>query len=194
MTDEALFKSAHAAILFALNYCNTEHIERSAMSKASDTSKGGSGKGLVGLDGAAQAGIILSQLRSTGSLYEACIIARLAKKRIPCACGALCCAKHKPNFVWLDAINQVSMEAKSYLDEVREAGKRGLVDIPAMRRAIVAKHFGESVKIKELAKACDVSDVTVSQHIGKLGKFLKKAESEAWQSVEDVLRASGIVG
>ena len=194
MQDESLFKSAHAAVTFAVNYCNTDHVARSPASKAADTHKGSGGKGLVGVDGAAQAGMILAALRTCGAFYEACVIARVAKKRIPCACGSLCCSKSKPNILWMDAVNCAAMEAKAYMERMREDGKRGVADNPAMRRAIVAKHFGEQVKIKELAKACEVSDVTVANHIGKIHKLLKKAESEAWEHIEEILRMQGVVG
>ena len=192
--DDALFKSAHAAITFAVNYCNTEHVERSPASKAADEHKGSGGKGLMGVDGAAQAGMILSNLKTIGALYEACLIARVAKKRVVCSCGSMCCSKSRPNFLWMDAINTVAMEAKQYLEKTREEGKRGVADNPALRRAIVAKHFGEPVKIKELAKACEVSDVTVANHIGKIHKLLKKSESEAWEHIEDILRMHNVVG
>jgi hypothetical protein len=192
--DEPLFKSAHAAVTFAVNYSSTDHVERSPASKAADDHKGGGGKGLIGVDGAAQAGMILSNVRAIGDLYEACIIARVAKKRLVCSCGALCCSRSKPNLLWMDAINNVAMVAKSHLENMRVDGKRGVADNPALRRAIVAKYFGEQVRIKELAKACEVSDVTVSVHIGKIHKLLKRAEHEAWELLEERLRALGVVG
>jgi len=192
--DEPLFKSAHAAITFALNYSNTEHVERSPASKMADTSKGSGGKGLIGLDGAAQSGMIQAELKKTGQFHEACIIARIAKRKLPCSCGAQCCSKHKPNYLWLDAINFIAMEAKRVIDADREVGVRGIMDHPAMRRAIIAKFFGEHVKIGELAKACEVSDVTVASHSGKINKLLKKIEGEAWIMLEEQLRANGVVG
>jgi hypothetical protein len=194
MEDVPLFKSAHAAVTFALHYSNTDHVERSPVSKASDTHKGSGGKGLIGLDGAAQAGMILSVLKSIGELHEAPIISRVSKKRLPCNCGSACCSGYKPNWAWRDSIRFLATEMKSLMDKGREEGKRGVTDNPAMRQAIVAKYFGESVKINELAKACEVSDVTVASHLGKINRLLKKIEGEAWEQLEDQLRAKGVVG
>ena len=194
MEDVPLFKSAHAAMTFALNYSNTSHVERSPVSKASDTHKSSGGKGLVGLDGAAQAGMILAVLKSTGELHEACIISRVSKKKVPCSCGSACCSGHRPNWAWRDSIRFLATEVKLMMDKDREDGKRGVVDNPAMRQAIVAKYFGEPVRIKELAKACEVTDVTVANHLGRINRILKKLESEAWERLEDKLRQDGIVG
>lgn len=191
--DQALFKSAHAAIAFALNYNTTEHVERSPASKMADTVKG-SGNGLVGFDGAGQAGFILAELKRTGPLHEACIIARVAKRNVDCSCGAPCCSKHRPNNQWHEAINYIALEVKTLVDAEREKGKRGVVDNVAMRRAIVAKFFGEHIKIKELANACEVSDVTVANHIGKINRILKKNEGQAWEELEAAFQTSGLVG
>jgi len=192
--DQPLFKSAHAAITFALNYSITDHVERSPASKMADDNKGHGGHGLLGMDGAAQAGLILAELKRTGEFQEACIIARVAKRKIICNCGAECCCKHRPNWQWRDAINSLAMIVKAQMEADRKDGVRGVKDSPVMRQAIVAKFFGERIRVKELAHACDVTEVTVSNHTGKINKILKHAEGEGWNSLEEALRSSGVVG
>jgi hypothetical protein len=189
-----LFKSAHTAITFALNYGITDHVERSPASKMADDRKGSGGHGLIGMDGAAQAGIILAELKRTGAFHEACVIARVAKRKILCNCGAECCCKHRPNWQWRDAINSIAMLVKDQMEEERKEGTRGMKDSPVMRQAIIAKFFGERIRVKELAHACDVTEGTVSNHTGKINKILKHTENEAWNLLEEALRSSGIVG
>jgi hypothetical protein len=187
-----LFKSANAAVKFAVNFGNELHIERSAMNKMADPPKGAD-TGLGGLDGAGQAGMILSMIKGTGEFHEACLIARSAAHRIPCSCGAPCCSKSRPNWEWYEAVNFITMEVKRLIDSERRDGTRGIKDDPAMRRALVSKYFGERIKINELAKACEVTDATVSTHHGKLTKILKKTEGEAWTLIEDRLRYAGLI-
>ena len=192
--DAPLFKSAHSAVTFALNYSITDHVERSPASKMADDNKGHGGLGLLRMDGAAQAGLILAELKRTGAFQEACIIARVAKRKILCNCGAECCCKHRPNWQWRDAINSISMIVKDQMEADRKEGVRGVKDSPVMRQAIVAKFFGERIRVKELAHACDVSDMTISNHTGKINKILKHTENEAWNLLEEALRSSGVVG
>lgn len=188
----ALFKSANAAVKFAINYGLDGQVERSAMSKMSDPPKGVD-CGLSGLDGAGQAGMIRAMIHSTGELQEACIIARAAMRKLPCSCGAPCCSKNRPNWEWYEAINYISLEMKRLLNLERKDGTRGIKDDAAMRRALVAKCFGERIKIGELAKACEVTDLTVSTHHGKITKIIKKTEGEAWNLIDELLRTAGII-
>lgn len=183
-----LFKSANAAVRFAVNYGNDGHIERSAMNKITDTSKGAD----TGLE-QGQAGAIQAMIKGTGEFHEACLIARSAAHKIPCSCGSACCSKYRPNWIWLEAINYLALEIKNVLNKEKSDGTRGITDNPAMRRAIVAKYFGERIKIGELAKAVEVSDATVSSHNGKIIRILKHSEGEAWSLIEERLRIAHII-
>jgi hypothetical protein len=187
----ALFKSANAAVKFAVNYSNSVRLPRSDVSKIADPPKAGINSGLSGLDGAGQAGMILSMISSLGKLHEACLFARCAPQKISCSCGATCCSKFRPNWCWYEAINCLSLSVKEQLELERKEGTRGVQDNPAMRQALVAKFFGERIKIKDLAAACDVTGVTASTHNGKINKILKHAEAEAWHLIEDTFRVRG---
>ena len=184
----ALFKSANDAVKWAVNYGNDGHIERSAMSKMSDTAKGVDNEREQG-----QAGAIQAMMKSTGEFHEACLISRRAAHKITCSCGAPCCSGSKPNWVWHEAINFITMEVKRLIDMERRDGIRGIKDDPAMRRALVAKYFGERIRINELAKACEVADATVASHHGKITKIIKKTEGEAWSLIEERLRIAHII-
>lgn len=188
----ALFKSVNAAVRFALNYANDANVERSAMNKLSDPSKGVD-RGLSGVDGMGQAGMIRAMMHTTGEFHEACLIARAAVHRIPCSCGAPCCSRSRPNFEWHEAVNYISLEVKRLLELERKEGIRGIKDDPALRRTLVAKYFGERIRIKELAKACEITEMTVAGHQGKFTKIIKKAEGEAWDLIDEKLRAAEII-
>lgn len=189
----ALFKSALMAVKFAVNYSNEAYVGRSTVSKIAEPSKG-SENGLIGVEGAAQAGMILSMVKaSTEKMQEACLVARCAAHKLSCSCGAACCSKYKFNWAWYESINFLSIEIKRMLDEERKPGTRGMQDDPALRRALIAKYFGERIRIKELAEACEITDNTVATHSGKITKMLKKSEGEAWAAVEVRLRDAEII-
>ena len=185
----ALFKSALSAIKFAVNYSNEAYIGRSAVSKIADPSKGM----VEGLE-AGQAGMILSMVKSsTDKMQEACLIARCAAHKLSCSCGAPCCSKHKPNWSWHEAIELLSMEVKRVIEEDRKPGTRSIQDSPVMRRALVAKYFGERIRVTDLAQACEITDNTVANHSGRITKILKQTEGSAWSLVEQRLRDAEII-
>ncbi len=82
----ALFRSAHQALLFAYTYADTQHgtagaAERAIALAAKDRygRTPGSSRGLRGLDGAAQAGMIRSLVeRNTPPAFRLAVIARFA--------------------------------------------------------------------------------------------------------------------
>ncbi|HUW44636.1 MAG TPA: hypothetical protein VMW50_02460 [Dehalococcoidia bacterium] len=183
-----LFKSANSAVRWAINYGTDGHIERSAMNKLSNPSVGADSELEQG-----QAGAILAMIKGTGEFHEACLVARSAVHRTSCACGAPCCSKSKPNWIWHESVNYITMEVKRLIDSERRDGTRGATDNPAMRRALVAKFFGERIRINELAKACEVVEATVATHHGKITKIIKKTEGSAWELIEERLRLAGLI-
>lgn len=86
-----LFESAHGALVFAFNFSG-QCYDRPMMNRLASPAVG-SGKGLVGLDGAAQAGMIRAEVQTLGKLAEAIIIARIAPRTVPCHCRSARCAR-----------------------------------------------------------------------------------------------------
>ena len=82
MQDEILFNSAHGALVFAFNFSGQAY-DRPMMNRLATPSVG-TGKGLVGLDGAGQSGFIRAEVKAMGKLSEAIIIARIAPRSTPC--------------------------------------------------------------------------------------------------------------
>src|ERR1700754_5219912 len=97
------FKSAFDAVRFALCYSYQQYGE-TLMAKCLRSEPSKQGMGLVGLDGAGQAGQIRRELEELPDLYHAVLIARAALPDMPCDCGRSCCSKHKTNEEWCSAI------------------------------------------------------------------------------------------
>lgn len=189
-----LFKSSHDALVFALNYAGQAY-ERPMMNRLSDTPRP-AGKGLSGLDGAAQSGMLRAELSSAGGLYEAVMIARYAPHALPCDCKRSCCSGKKPNQEWLEAISTITQHATSAL-----AGK---VSNRRLREGIIRKYFGEKVSLQDLAEACGVNRDTASDHNSRVVAWLRGSkpgakkvmvgvEHQAFVAVDERLRAAGVI-
>ncbi len=195
-----LFESAHGALVFAFNFSG-QCYDRPMMNRLASPAVG-SGKGLVGLDGAAQAGMIRAEVQTLGKLAEAIIIARIAPRSVPCHCRSACCAGHKPNKEWTDAISILA-------DHVRTTALAGCTSNGMLRREYVVRHFtrkDDRISLEALAEKHDIARNTVSAHAAKVALLLGGAqpkkdkpgvpglESAAMDAIEDRLRDIGMVG
>ena len=161
-TGEALFGSAHAALVFAFNFSGQSY-DRPMMNRMADGPKR-SGKGLVGLDGAGQAGMIRREVADLGQLREAIITAYYAPRSLPCACRRPCCSGQTVNAEWSDAIGCITQAAVGQLS--------GMTSNYRLRRGIVMRAFGEKVSISELANVCGVNRDTAAAHNEKVSAWL----------------------
>lgn len=157
MTDERLFDSSHAAL--------------------------GSGKGLIGVDGAAQAGMIRRELSELPELHQAVLTARIAPRDVACDCGRPCCATRKGNPEWDAAISWLTDRAMQQL--------AGGFSHYRVRRSILEKIFGRRVDLQQIADDCGVHRNTVSDQSAKLKTWIegprgKHAKSDAAPGVESV--------
>ena len=189
--DEALFSSAHAALTFALNFSH-QQSSKSAMSALLPPEASNGGKGLGGLDGAAQAGMIRAELKACGPVVEALLIARCAPKFSVCSCKSPCCSGKIANQEREAAINFLCMEAMQYF--------AGCLSHYTLRRGLIEKYYGEKVKVEDLADLCGVNRTTVMAHNGKILRWLKGesrdnpgAEAKAWRRFEQILSINRLV-
>lgn len=195
-----LFESAHGALVFAFNFSG-QCYDRPMMNRLASPAVG-SGKGLVGLDGAAQAGIIRAEVQAMGKLAEAILIARIAPRSMPCHCRQSCCSGKKPNKEWVDAISYLA-------DYVRTTALAGCTANSMLRLEYVVRYFSrkdERVSIEVLAERHDVNRQTVGAHAAKVallfgGTQAKKDkaavpgfEAAAMNAIDDRLRDIGMVG
>lgn len=195
MDGEITFESAFDAVRFALSYSVQQYGE-TLMCKRFGGPPLGSGMGLTGLDGAGQAGMIRRALWELPDLYVAVLVARAAPRDTPCACGAACCSKHRPNPEWQAVIAWLTEQSAAHV---------GGFSHYQVRRAIIERIFGSHDDLKTIAQRCDVHRNTVGNHFaavrlwleGKRGRKGIQAQAGvidlAWQAIETKLSPLGIL-
>lgn len=186
--QEPLFTSANSALVFALNY-SAQQYDRPMMNRMA-TQAVGSGKGLVGLDGAAQAGMIRQELAACGQLVENALLARVAPRWQPCECRAACCSGKRPNREWTNAIAYLA-------DQVRYVALAGCVCNGMLRREYVVRFFTpkeKRISLDELADRNGIHRNTAAAHNAKVAKWLKTSEDQSWMIVDAKFSASELIG
>lgn len=167
-----LFKSTHDALFFAFNFSAQQYAE-SQMAKLQKRVIG-SGKGLVSLDGAGQAGMILAEVNKLTPLKRHCIIARYAPKTRECPC----CGGEKPLDQWREsviALRDWSLTTFSGLSH------------NLTREAIILKFYGGRVSMVDVAKRVGVPVKTVYDQRSKIVKELTKLDEAAQTEIFDLL-------
>lgn len=180
-----LFSSAHSALVFAFSFSCRAYYDRPIMNRMA-TQAIGSGKGLAGLDGAAQAGMLRAEVRALGNLHEALLIARIAPRSTPCSCGSPCCSGRRPNLEWVDAVAWLSGYA-------RDAVLAGRVIDYRIARGCVEMYFASSLTVTKLADRCGVSRNTVGAYLARVRKMLRDSESLAQHAIDERLRMAGVI-
>ena len=188
MSDqEPLFNSANAALVFALNY-SAQQYDRPMMNRMAAPAVG-SGKGLIGLDGAAQAGMIRQELAACGHLVENVLISRVAPNWQPCDCRSACCSGKRPNKDWTNAIAYLA-------DQARYLALAGCVCNGMLRREYVVRFFTpkeKRISLDELADRNGIHRNTASAHNAKVAKWLKTGEDQSWLMFDAKLSTSGLI-
>ena len=182
MTTEPLFKNSYDALVFAFNYSGQQY-GKSPMIKITGTHMP-SGKGLSGVDGAAQAGFIRAEVAAMGRILEAILIARFAPHTVPCSCRQPCCIGEKPNKEWTEAVAVLA-------DHLRDNVLKSCVTTWDMRVQYIMRQFtkkGDRVSLEEIARRNNVSERTVSTHFGIVRAFFngKKDNSGHVPGIEEV--------
>lgn len=182
--EDPLFRTQGGALRFALNY------SRSSLKKSGVVALmggGGKGRGLGGLDGAAQAAMIQVKLGGLSILRCALLVARYSVASAPCSCRAPCCCGHRENPHWAAAIDWLT----SY---VLDEELTGDISHHGFRRALVARHFGVRESFIKIAETSGVERHTASRQFKKITEHLKVQENLAKQVIDEVLREAKLVG
>lgn len=173
----AVFETMRSAVFFAFNF-STEQYGQMPLARLQRSSIG-SGKGLVGQDGAGQAGMVLAQVWRLTPIERAAIVARFSPRSDLCPC----CGGQKPTALWQEAVEQMA----SVVLPVGVSNYR-------CRLELVAKHFGVSVRFEDLATRHALSRNTISEHYRTMTRRLADIEAKAQAAIDDALRVSGMVG
>lgn len=166
----ALFRSTHDALRFAYRF-NGDNTVSARLGNAPS----GNGKGLGGLDGAAQAGMVQSAVRRLGGTVEALAIAQFAIPYTP---------------AWKKAIAGILKHMASSSPQFR-----------AMELAVyLTAYFGQgSVRQETMAQRLNIHRNTVSKRYREVLRYLGNRRNrglcdEVNMRIDNALRASGIVG
>lgn len=170
-TESALFASAHNALLFAFNF-SAQQYERPLMNRLGDDPVAYVSKGLSGMAGAAQAGMIMSRIMLMSPLSQFIIFAHYAPKTIECNCARSCCAGTQPNVFWEAAINEISRIS------IAQATP-GALSYRVLRDAIVRKLFGdksERADVLVAAERCGLEERQAYRHQSAIKLWLDGAK------------------
>lgn len=164
------FRTPQDALVFAFNY-SMQQQDRPLMDRLAAPAAR-TGKGLSGMDGAGQAGMIRQVISSLSEYEEATLIARFAPRTIPCSCRNPCCAGYRLNPDWDYAIGLLERGAQTILS--------GHVSHYRLRRKLVEQIFGVKIVLKDLAEQCSVHANTATEHrrLIKLWLSGQKAQHE----------------
>ena len=181
---EPLFASTHAALVFAFNFSHQAY-DRPVMNRMADGPKR-SRKGLVGLDGAGQAGMIRAAVDALGREEAMVITARFAPRRDRCECRKSCCSGWKAGREWVGATDWLTQYVLSM-------ALSGCVSHYRLRNGIVRRVFGDEVKLGAIAEQAEVNRDTVADHAKRITKHLSGIENRAMKAIDERLFKNGIV-
>lgn len=174
----SLFTSTHSALAFAFNYSDRQGVPNLLQLLADRDRLQQPGRGLVGLDGAGQAGMILREVGHLPALQRAVIICKFSKPK-PCAhCGSLVDTSER-----IQAIEALAQHTLTVL-----TGERPNL---ALRRGLVRRHFGDRIAMADLAKRCGVHQNTATNHGRKVSKEMQRLEHMALRELDGQL--AGVV-
>lgn len=182
--DDPIFGSENGALKFAFNYV---HGGVKVWTIGSLGGGGKIGKGLSGLDGAGQAGLIRAELGKLDPKVRLDIlVARYAHPSIPCPCKSVCCRGYRENPEWAKAIETIS-------EFILTQGVTGTVSHFRLRREMVSRYFGVRSPFVEVAKQCGINRDTASDLYHRVSELLKKEEQLAKFKAEEVMKAAGMI-
>lgn len=183
VADPALFEFITGALKFALNY---RHGTVKRPSIVNLMGGGRKGRGLGGLDGAGQAGMILSQLDWLPEHRKYMLTAKFMVPASDCACRSLCCKGWRENPEWAQPVDWLT-------DYVLKQGLTGTISHHRLRRSLVARHYGVKESFITLAAAAGINRNTAGEQYRKIHDHLQAEEKFALWDVEGVLKEAGIV-
>jgi len=160
-----LFRSSHDALRFAYLF-NAQQYAMTPMAKLMGGH--GSGKGLVGVDGAAQAGMIRAEVERLPVIERSCIIARYshdAKEKIPAQIALV-----EPVIIWI-----------------------GGVQHRRMIEQLILRFYGKKVNLGSLADYFGVNPSTTTRKWQRVRDRLMDVQYRASILIDDRLTAVGCV-
>ena len=170
---EGIFNSAHEALVFAFNF-KSQQYPRTPMTQLLAGSALGSGRGLVGVDGAGQAGMVLREVLDLPPDQRAIIIGRFSK---PIECP--CCGGDAPSADYNEAL--------AHLATILSGPLAGTTCDFRIRRELARKYMNGKVSMAMLAEATGMPRRTLTDHYRKVAATLAPLEKRARAALDDLL-------
>ncbi|NML34530.1 hypothetical protein [Paraburkholderia antibiotica] len=188
---EPIFRSTDGALRYAFSF-STEQYGRSAM--AGMFAPPGTGRGLSGMDGAGQAGMVRAELERLTPAQRAVLVVRYAPELLPCSCRRRCCSGQYVNDEFGRALKAL---AEVYTAPLF-AGHLSNVRLRAV--LIRAAILREKPDYTALGKQFGVDRNTVAKHAGMIERALVGTPREigefdrAYSRIEESLGEAGLIG
>lgn len=164
---EPLFDSTYAALAFAYRY-STQQYQPTPMARLMRGTIG-SGKGLHGLDGAAQAGIIRAEVDKIREVERSAIVARFAVD------------------------DREGLAAKIRLIQPATASLGTGVHSRRLVDALVQRYYGKRVHLKDLSEMVGIHPNTMTDRWRCIRRVLAEIEHRGMDMVEARLQEAGLV-
>jgi hypothetical protein len=165
---EPIFRSGHEALRYAYAY-NAQQYPMTIMGRMMRGRLIGSGRGLYGLDGAAIAGSVKRVVESLPGPYRSALECRYSITADERARAAL------------RLVRPVLPALGTGIYHTRFVG------------ALVARHFGEKIRLEDLSAQYEMSGSTVARRWADAKRRLVEIESKASTLADDALADAGLV-
>lgn len=181
MTEEPLFRSTHEALKFAFGYMDHQSPSTPLMQmivSSGDRLPIGNDKGLIGLDAAAQAGMILAEVCRLSDDQHNVIVARYYRSMHEC----LCCGQDAPREEWKAAIDALSHCVE--LEGVHRTVRRMMVE-----KAIC----GGRLDIEMMGKRYSLSKSATYRQLTDIKTKFRKIERIAMINLDNAFMDNGVL-
>lgn len=183
--DDTIFRSYREALSFAFNFTHGTIKRPMLATLAGGPSK--PGRGLGGLDGAAQAGMIKAEVLKLPNVRRYILTGRYARPHSPCDCRRPCCSRLLPNAEWVEAVEWLN-------EHIMRMALAGTVSNFRLRRALVVRYLGHEMNLSRVAQECGVHRDTASEHNKRVVAYLTAEERQAELEIDAALHVAGVVG
>ncbi|PVX86461.1 hypothetical protein C7402_102297 [Paraburkholderia unamae] len=181
---EGIFKSAEEAVTFACNYSGQQYA-MSAMAKILKGGPCGSGRGLFGIDGAGQAGMVFAELDRLDYWQAVALVARRSPQNEECKCSNPCCRGWKMPTLFSEAMHELADEAA-----------RAMKSVPPKREfrvAVLMKYFGVKVHVLDRAESLRIPEDAAKRHATAIRNWIREIEKAGLTALSERLDAIGML-
>lgn len=178
--ESVTFPNTIEALRFA--FAGQNGYERPLINRMTDTEA--SREGLSPVEAAAQAGMMLAEIKQLGPLTEQVLRARYMRQKEPCTCRSPCCSGKRIDLVWDAAVSYLTQAVAVHLEGCKTNYK--------IRRTLIEMALGcQSRNITQLAADELINRDTLAGWRGRVKKWLDGAERRAYNEVHDLFKARG---